>query len=248
MSRELIVLPAAPRPPRDRIDEHFDEILDFIERNQARQIPGRAPRRPRPNTVVSRRGKGLYPSPVAVAEFAGGEKIRMSFWQHAGKPWKFEPVSRWLCQIIGNERGRASRADAKGREDLRRKLEAARALAAAPGTVGEGAAAKRAMERLRKKAMEEVFDASSILTRVYPPATDCISFHIEHEGKRIDPTAVSLPKQKTQKRVVTPVPDPVAAEQSIAALVKAMETHLGADFLDTKAWRRVRARASRLAA
>jgi hypothetical protein len=189
---ELIVFPAGPE--RDRIDEHFDEILAFIERNQARQIPGAKGRRPRPNTVASRRGKGLYPSPVGVAEFAGGEKIRMSFWQHAGRPWKFEPVQRWLCQIIGNERGRASPADAKGREDLQRKLQAARTLAASPGTAGEGAAAKRAMERLRKKAMEAVFDATGILTRVYPPATDCTSFHIEHDGKRIDLPAPSLPK------------------------------------------------------
>jgi hypothetical protein len=50
--------------------------------------------------------KSLYPAPVVVAYFAGGEHVRMSFRQLAGKPWRFANVTRMVKQIIGDERAR----------------------------------------------------------------------------------------------------------------------------------------------
>jgi hypothetical protein len=41
-----------------------------------------------------------------------------------------------------------------------------------------------------KAAMAETFNAMNVLSSVFPPATDFISFHIEHDGKRIDPVTI----------------------------------------------------------
>lgn len=52
------------------------------------------------------RGKSVWPPPVYVARFRGGETVRMSTWQIAGKPLDFDKCRNGACQVIGNERGR----------------------------------------------------------------------------------------------------------------------------------------------
>jgi hypothetical protein len=49
-------------------------------------------------------GKSVWPSPVYVADFHGGEHVRMSFWQPLGKPWRFAAARGMVQQVIGNER------------------------------------------------------------------------------------------------------------------------------------------------
>jgi hypothetical protein len=175
-------------------------------------------------SVTSLCGHTMYPPPVACAEFAGGEKIRMSFCQMAGKPWDFTRARRLLAQTIGNERGRSTPVHHKDLENLRRKVEAARTLAARPGSAGEGDAAKRALARLsksekllaEKQAMAAAFDALNVYTRVYAPATDFVLFWVEHDGKRIDPAKIEAPARKAlgspRKRgsspVAIPTPEP----------------------------------------
>ncbi len=39
---------------------------------------------------------GIYPAPVYVATFADGMTVRMSFWNHIGKPWDIDR-GRALC-------------------------------------------------------------------------------------------------------------------------------------------------------
>jgi antirestriction protein ArdC len=130
-------------------------------------------------SVASLRGKGIYPLPVAVAEFAGGEQIRMTFFQEAGRPWNLAAARRLLAQTIGNERGRMNAGDHPSAE---RRRAAVRALVERPGTPGEGTAAKDALVRLAP--------CQGNIGPVYPPATDFRSFHIEHAGKQIDTTAL----------------------------------------------------------
>jgi hypothetical protein len=59
------------------------------------------------------RYKSLYPSPVVVAFFEGGEHVRMSFWQPSPKgdkpiAWRFGPAIGMARAVIGNERARAN--------------------------------------------------------------------------------------------------------------------------------------------
>lgn len=51
------------------------------------------------------RGKSIWPAPVYVARFRGGEVCRMSFYSLAGKPLDFDRGRRICCGVIGNERG-----------------------------------------------------------------------------------------------------------------------------------------------
>jgi hypothetical protein len=58
------------------------------------------------------KSKSFYPPPTIVAFFAGGEHVRMSFWQPSpGKngviAWRFAAATTMVKQIIGDERERA---------------------------------------------------------------------------------------------------------------------------------------------
>lgn len=50
--------------------------------------------------------KGIWPPPVYVATFAGGETIRMSYWSRAGKPLDHDAGRRYVQAAIGRERAR----------------------------------------------------------------------------------------------------------------------------------------------
>lgn len=205
------------------------------------------------------RGKSIYPPPVAIAEFAGGEKIRMTFWQQAGRPWDFGHARRLLAQAIGNERGRGGSAYAAATADLDRKIAAARAIAADLGiNLEEADTARKGVERLEKRrlakikeAQTAVLDAVSTKFRGFPRATDFIEFYVEHDGKIIDPATLPAnpPRARLMSKSSAPdrLPSPATAANApapieIAALMTEIETRLGEGFLDTKAWRRVRAR------
>ena len=44
--------------------------------------------------MAKAKGKSLYPAPIVVAFFGGGEAVRMSFRQPAGKAWRWVEVRR----------------------------------------------------------------------------------------------------------------------------------------------------------
>jgi len=150
-----------------------------------------------------RRGAAIFPAPVAVAEFAGGEKIRMTFWQAAGRPWNFDHARRLVAQVIGNERARSGAVAAAGTRA--QALASAIHMAQHGATAGERDAGAYAAERLQKAHKPE---ARQIMARLaalidglpnyggHRPATDFVAFHIEHDGKIIQPPApvVRLPK------------------------------------------------------
>jgi hypothetical protein len=204
------------------------------------------------------RGRGIAPAPVACATFAGGETIRMVFFQPVNKPWRVDDVRAWLEQIIGNERGRTQGGRfASELADLKRKLDAANALKARPGTEGEGKAVGRAvrqlsatMKKLQADAMGAVFNSLSAFTRVYEPATDITEFYIEHDGQRIDLKAIDSPVKKLSQarrarklvpaRITSIEPEKPAITSTM--LIRELETQLGTDFLQTVGWRRVCAR------
>jgi hypothetical protein len=223
-------LPAVIEPENPdfaRQDAGIDTVLEAIERfnRQRRAVAWVGPRQPaKAFTVASLRGNGLAPAPIAHAEFAGGETIRMSFWQHKAKPWRVKEIRGWLCQIIGNERGRCSGTHLAAMDNLLRKIAAARALSINPGaTDDERAAAERAMTRLRKRQQREaqaaVINASNILTKVYESAADLTRFWVEHDGKVIDPAQIEGKQKRLRAPVVrevevtpsTPRPDPEKA-------------------------------------
>lgn len=54
--------------------------------------------------------KGVYPAPIYVAEFAGGEKIRVSYFSPKGKPLttRLDAVRPWVAGIIGRERANSA--------------------------------------------------------------------------------------------------------------------------------------------
>ena len=143
------------------------------------------------------KGRALYPPPVAHATFAAGETIRMSFYQPAGKPWRFEAARGMLAQAIGNERVYLAREAATDDAALTRKVQA---LHDRPGTEGERCAAAEALKRIdARKLMAELSAKIDALPRMnaHAPARDLIAFWIEHDGKRIDePTSNVLPMRK----------------------------------------------------
>ena len=155
------------------------------------------------------RGKAMYPPPVACARFAGGESIRMSFWQPSGKPWRVEPVKAWLCRIIGEERGVA-------RPQVGQRLAKVRALAERPGTPGEQVAALAAMQRI--DAVLETYRG-----RKREPATDILDFWVEHDGKRVDLAAAqqkALPARKPRLAAVKPVALPAPVDDRATMLLR----------------------------
>ncbi len=208
------------RASRDPINEHFDQVHVFIDQRSVRD-PNRViaiARRTKASSTVSRRGHSIWPPPVAVAEFAGGEKIRMSCWQRAGKPWDFIAARRMLAQTIGNERGVAT---------------------------------TRAMKRRSKSknAANKIIHSNG-----YPPASDFVAFYIEHDGKRYDEQTARVPSYRPKlkiRRAMEALATISISTQTkprvLGELMIEMETHLGSDFLDTKAWRRVRSRVKALA-
>lgn len=171
--------------------------------------PARGVRQRKAFSVVALRGKTVWP--VAVAEFVGGEKIRMTCSMMAGRPWDFARARRLLAQTIGNERGFGSAIFAAATVDLDRKITAARALAEDRSISYQEARTVRAgIERLEqrrlaavKEAQTEVLQAFSAKHgRVFAPATDFASFHLELDGERIEPT-LALPKE-TRARLPKP--------------------------------------------
>src|ERR1700728_1863443 len=56
--------------------------------------------------MAKSKSKCVYPYPIMVIYFQGGEVVRMSFWQPVGRPWRFGPVVENIKQVIGNERAR----------------------------------------------------------------------------------------------------------------------------------------------
>ncbi len=166
------------------------------------------PKRLRPMRRV--RGRGMFPPPVACAEFAGGEKIRMSFYQPAGRPWRFNAARGMLAQVIGNERARRF-APHRERDATEQKVIA---LLERPGTKAEGEAASAALYRIKRSAravMETLADKLDRLprTNAWPPATDFVDFYIEQDGRRVD--AVPISAQPKQARLPATVAAPVVS-------------------------------------
>jgi hypothetical protein len=240
---------------RDPIGAHFDEAHVFIDRQPTRNPnrPIAIARRAKAFSIASLRGRSIWPPPVAVAEFVGGEKIRMSFRQPVGKPWRFDAARRLLAQTIGNERAREA-ANVKLLKKTIASQDKIEALYDRPGTDGEKAAAAAALKRKQLTAKKIKTAVSSVRYNAHALATDFIAFHIEHDGKRYDEqtatAALSARKSKdwvgARKAPVATLVSTQTEPQSLAALMAAMETSLGSEFLDTKAWRRVRARVKTL--
>ncbi len=196
----------------DAIGAHLDGVFAFMDRRrghvpgtQVAVFSGRSVKRSKAFSISAIRGKSIFPSPVAVAEFAGGEKIRMSFWQAAGRPWNFIGARRLLAQTIGNER--AHRGAFQAANSRYAALAAAHAIADRGATEGERAAGVRAVSRLKeaqhrdaKKVMERLSERIDALagTSGNQPATDFVMFHVEHDGKTIQPEK-ALPKGEHQR-------------------------------------------------
>lgn len=202
----------------------------------------------------------IWPAPIAVAEFAGGETIRMSFWQPAGKPWRFAAARRLLAQTIGNERAREG-ATAESLKMTTASEQKIKALYDRPGTDGEKAAAGAALKR-KQLAAKKIMAALAIrldnLARynAHPPATDFVTFYVEQDGRRIEPNVgeiaggaakrIAAPRKRTATVASEQIIAIVAAPKPLDAMLSEMESQLGDGFLETKAWRRVRARVAAL--
>ncbi len=176
----------------DAIGAHLDGVFAFMDRRrghvpgtQVAVFSGRSVKRSKAFSISAIRGKSIFPSPVAVAEFAGGEKIRMSFWQAAGRPWNFIGARRLLAQTIGNER--AHRGAFQAANSRYAALAAAHAIADRGATEGERAAGVRAVSRL-KEAQHR--DAKKVMER--------LSERIDADGKTIQPEK-ALPKGEHQR-------------------------------------------------
>jgi hypothetical protein len=245
---QALTIVAAPATEPDAIDQHFAAANVFIDRAIER-------RNPNPNAPAARRKAkvfsvaslhSMWPPPVAVAEFAaGGETIRMSFWQPAGKPWRFDAARRLVAQVIGNARSRQP-IDAKQSKTDKARLVKAKKLADRPGTEGEGEAAKAAVERI--SASLRVY--SQPRYNAHPPATDFINFYVEHDGQRYEPgQEIKRVSQPKRTKVSTIVSAPALVPQQpleVAALLAQLEERLGPELAEFRSWKRVRARAARL--
>jgi hypothetical protein len=151
----------------------------------------------------------MFPPPVACATFAGGETIRMSFWQPANKPWRFAPIRAWLCQVIGNERGRNSSTYSAAAARLDKKISAARQLANRGATHGEREAGTQAMARLERRRQHELMEASfsafsERYGRRFRPADDLMDFWVEHDGKSYRPETLPSPISLRNSASVAP--------------------------------------------
>lgn len=134
--------------------------------------------------------KGIYPAPVYVAEFAGGETIRMSFWSPKNKPLtaRAPAVRAWLAGIIGGERD-AEASKSCGAHSLGSMRVGCGAVAPAEAWFAS-TAGRRFLRSIAAQLVADVCGArvAAKLFRsriVSEPATDMIAGHIEHDGQVI---------------------------------------------------------------
>ena len=111
-----------------------------------------------------------WPPPVYVAKFAGGEECRMSVSSTTKTGYGFERARRIVCAVIGNERGRALRPRRPGHE--------------IDAEIASKSAEKKGM-RWNSKPVSPFYPDMAWVTKNFPPATDIVSGHFEHNGEII---------------------------------------------------------------
>lgn len=125
--------------------------------------------------------KLVYPPPKYVGTFASGEVVRLTVHWRAGKPFDYEAARRGLCQVIGNERGRAAFLTQPRTPQLARYLNTL--------------VCKKGVVRVRAIRCAP----RDLCYMVFPPAADLIDGRMEHDGTvyrdpAFAPAAVEEPK------------------------------------------------------
>lgn len=121
--------------------------------------------------MANNQAKPMWPAPVYICQFKGGETLRLTTMQYHGQPMNFDRPKRGAQVIVGQERGRAAMlADVSAPE--RRRLIGMKVKMGAVDNI-------RAVDVTRR----------GLIYVVFPPAPDIIAGHIEHDGVRyFDPT------------------------------------------------------------